>query len=162
MKYMSRTKKNSSKSSNSFNFSFSEFNNTLKKTSKYIFSHHSPKDYDKCWRIGEFRLCARCMGIYSGIMIGVLIYYLDLLRGYYFSMISIFPMFMFLDWFLTKKKIVMSHNFIRTGTGVLCGIAYFLGLILLLKEQNLYVLAPGIIYIILGTIGIISNRKRSN
>lgn len=160
MKHISRTRKNSSKSTNSSIFSFSEFNSALKETSKYILSHHSTKDYDKCWRIGEFRLCTRCIGIYFGILIGALIYYLGLLKGYYFSIISIFPIFMFLDWFLTKKKITRSHNLIRIGTGALCGIAYSLGLILLVKEQILYVLAPGIIYTLLGAFGIISTRER--
>ena len=36
-----------------------------------LISHHPPCDYDKTWRIGQIRVCTRCLGIICAVLIVV-------------------------------------------------------------------------------------------
>lgn len=53
-----------------------ELETGLTRTRRYLLSHHEPEDYHKCWRLQAFghhhHLCARCTGIYPGILAGLL------------------------------------------------------------------------------------------
>lgn len=135
---------------------FTEFKFGLRETSKYVLSHHLPKDYDRCFVVGKTHLCSRCSGIFAGILFGALLYHFSILNQYYFYFIAFFPVFMLIDWFLTKKQKFKSTNMIRAGTGFLCGQAYYLGVVLFINNfPNIPILVIGVVYAILGLIALV-------
>ena len=69
----------------------------------------------------QFPVCSRCTGIFTGQIIGILIYFLKIRINIFYSIIFLFLMFM--DWYIQYKKIKESTNFRRFLTGNLAGIA---------------------------------------
>ena len=124
----------------------------LKETSKYVLSHHPPNEYFKCYSlmIGNKKIyfCARCLGIYLGIFLGIIIYSYELFIDRYYAFIIIFPIFTFIDWAISGSKINRSYNYVRTFFGILLGIAYILGLILFIETfPNIFLTIVVLFYI---------------
>ncbi|WP_394697794.1 DUF2085 domain-containing protein [uncultured Methanomethylovorans sp.] len=131
---------------------FSETKIALKETSKYILSHHQPNEYYKCYSLSvlnqKIYICSRCFGIYVGILTGIIIFnpVIQNLR-YYYLLIAVLPIFTLIDWSISAFKIYRSHNIVRTGSGVLLGISYSSGLIILFKSfPNYYIIGIGLVY----------------
>lgn len=131
---------------------FSETKIALKETSKYILSHHQPEEYYKCYSLNilnkKIHICSRCLGIYAGILIGVIFFHPDNqnLIDYYLLLTGL-PLFTLIDWSVSAFKIHRSYNVVRTVFGVLLGISYFIGLIILLKTfPNYYIIGIGLAY----------------
>jgi uncharacterized membrane protein len=131
---------------------FSETKIALKETSKYILSHHQPEEYYKCYCLNilnkKIHICSRCLGIYAGILIGVIFFNPDTqnLRHYYL-LLAVLPLFTLIDWSVSAFKIHRSYNVVRTVFGVLLGISYLIGLIILLKTvPNYYIIGIGLAY----------------
>lgn len=132
----------------------------LENTLKYILSHHSSDEYSKCFFIAGRYVCARCLGIYLGIAAGAAMYYLNIFSRFHFVIISFFPAFMLMDWFMTKIGVTKSSNAIRACTGFMCGQAYTLAFIMFLRDfPNIPVLIVWIAYVAASLAGIAYTRK---
>lgn len=124
----------------------------LSETSRYILSHHGESELYRCYalRLGKrtVHLCSRCVGIYAGIALGILLHALRLLPGSaYLPAVAVLPMFALLDWSASAFTGWRGHNPLRTLTGLLLGIAYALGIILFLASfPNLAVAWLGLFY----------------
>jgi uncharacterized membrane protein len=124
----------------------------LKETSKYILSHHQPEEYYKCYSLNilnkKIHVCSRCLGIYLGILTGICFFPQDTLnlRSYYI-LIAILPLFTLIDWSISAFKIHRSNNLLRTGFGVLLGVSYSTGSMILFKTfPNYYIISVGLAY----------------
>ena len=122
-------------------------------TRKYILSHHEPHEYYRCYKIRilgkPVQLCARCTGIYPGIVLGVLAGYWTIFGDSALSVVALFPLFALIDWFATTFSERRGKNSIRTFTGSLLGCAYGLGLTLLIRGE-IIVVAIGVCYAVVG------------
>lgn len=122
----------------------------LRLTASYLFSHHEPAHWDRCYvlRVAGRRivLCARCSGIYPGIIVGLLTYHL--LRDFESLLwfVWLLPVPALVDWSISAFTNVPSHNVIRTVTGWCLGIGYGLGVMLLLIDAEWAVLMAGLLY----------------
>lgn len=122
----------------------------LAETRRYILSHHEPAEYHRCYRLSvrgrDVHLCARCLGIYPGIATGLAVAALDVVPGIQPAVLLFFPAFALLDWTVTTFTTIGGRNGLRTGTGMLLGIAYGLGLWLLLVDGVIWVSLVGLGY----------------
>lgn len=129
----------------------------LKQTANYILSHHEPAEYYKCHHIKftgiEIYICSRCLGVYLGILIGVLIVIYNLLNPiYYLFIIDVFPLLALADWSITTFTSKKSNNSIRSITGLFLGFSYMIGVFCLIL--NLYIIKIICIAIIYSLIAI--------
>ncbi len=128
----------------------SEIKLGLHKSSRYILSHHTEEELYRCYalklRTKEIHLCSRCLGIYAGIICGFLLHTFTLVSPvHYLPFIMIFPLFALLDWSLSAFAGWRGHNLLRTLSGLALGIAYALGITLLISG-DFRVLRVGIAY----------------
>lgn len=134
---------------------FKEIKIALKETSRYILSHHQPEEYYKCYSLNilnkKIHVCSRCLGIYLGILIGITIFHIDTLNlKSYYLLIAFFPLFTLIDWSVSAFKIHKSYNVVRTGFGVLLGISYSMGFIILFETfPNYYIIFVGLVYVLI-------------
>jgi uncharacterized membrane protein len=122
-----------------------------------LLSHHEPAEYDRCHRLRvgsrTVHLCARCSGIYPGILAGIAIFLLGVgSSGVQIAAIAVLPLFALVDWAATTFRPITGSNRIRTITGGLLGIAYGLGLGRFLLGGDLRVLAVGVGYGVLAAV----------
>lgn len=142
-----------------------ELKKGLRKTAPHILSHHSVSEYYKCYTL-EFkhkvRICARCIGIYSGILLGVIILITNAIpeRIQKFAII-VFPFFALLDWSFTEFTTHKGRNTIRTISGLILGVAYTFALFLFItKFPNYLVITTGAAYGAIATLLLfIKNRQ---
>lgn len=122
----------------------------LAETRRYLLSHHEPGDWDRCYQPVVFgrrvRLCARCSGIYPGILAGALasLASADALGSVF--LVAVLPLPALLDWAVTAFTDHRGFNPVRTLTGGLLGFGYALGAALLLGAGDLRVAAVGAAY----------------
>lgn len=117
-----------------------------------LLSHHMPEKLHRTIRVGfrgrNLYFCARCTGIYSGIVSVFVAWFL----GFNFPawlilpLIALLPIPSAVDWVTQSCKIRESVNAIRIGTGFLLGISE--GLIVL-------VLVSGLFYLFLQALAIV-------
>jgi len=111
-----------------------------------LLSHHSPKKLHRTIHIRirrrDLYLCARCTGIWAGILSILLAFFLGLglPPWLYILLWYVLPAPAIIDWITQSCKLRESKNTIRVGTGYLLGIG--LGLVFLL-------LAKGMLYLFL-------------
>jgi uncharacterized membrane protein len=140
-----------------------ELKKGIKETSKYLFSHHTKKELYKCYCISikkqKIYFCSRCLGIYIGIIFGLIFYFLTSLNiELYYLLIFIFPFFTYFDWNISSFTNHKGNNLLSTFFGILLGMAYILGLILLFNNFPDYIiLLIGLFYI---TISLFSIYKK--
>lgn len=122
----------------------------LSETRGYLLSHHAPDEYDRCYAPVVFgrrlRLCARCLGIYPGIASGILAALLGPPTVAGLAVVALLPLPALLDWAATTFTDGRGHNALRTATGGLLGFAYGVGLVGLLVDGDVRILAVGIVY----------------
>lgn len=128
----------------------SELRKGVAETRRYLLSHHLPSEYHRCYSPAiagrRVHICARCLGIYPGIVAGFLAYFF-LFRDYSpVLLVAILPLPALLDWSVTTFTGRDGSNIVRTATGVALGCGYGLGLSLLLVESKISVVAIGIGY----------------
>ena len=144
---------------------FREMKIGLKETAKYFLSHHEPEEYYKCYLLKlkntKFYFCSRCLGIYLGILIGLILHISKSINEYYYYyLIILFPIFTLIDWSITAFTNYKSNNFFRSGFGILLGIPYSLGLILFFKTfPNYYLIFIGLFYAIVSVLLILKQKK---
>lgn len=129
-----------------------EFKAGLRKTSRYLLSHHEESELYRCYalRLGKrtVHLCSRCVGIYAGIALGILLHAQALLpSSAYLPAVAVLPLFGLVDWSVSALRGWRGHNVLRTLSGLLLGIAYALGLVLFFTSfPNLAVAWIGVFY----------------
>jgi len=104
-----------------------------------LLSHHRPEKLHRTIHV-SFRgrnlyLCARCTGIYSGILSLFVAWFLgfDFPAWLYLPLFSILPLPSTVDWLTQSCKLRESRNPIRVSTGYLLGISGGLFLLMLVK-----------------------------
>ena len=109
-----------------------------------LLSHHMPEKLHRTIRVGfhgrNVYFCARCTGIYSGILSVFVAWFLgfDFPAWLYLSLVPILPLPSAVDWVTQSCKLRESRNIIRICTGFLLGISE--GLVLLMLVRGLFYL----------------------
>ncbi len=132
-----------------------------------LLSHHRPEKLHRAIRI-SFRgrnvyLCARCTGIYSGILCVFVTYFLgfDFPVWLYLPLLSVLPMPAAVDWVTQSCKLRESRNAIRTCTGYLLGISEGLFFLMLVKGMfYLFLYAFAILGVYIFSIYVIAWKTR--
>ncbi|QLD89211.1 DUF2085 domain-containing protein [Natronomonas salina] len=122
----------------------------LAATRPYLLSHHQPGEWDRCYapRVGgrRVRLCARCLGIYPGILAGLLAALIGSPLPTGLWVVTLLPMPALVDWAVSAFTARRGWNPVRTATGFGLGYAYGVGLATLYLTGDLRVLAIGVVY----------------
>ena len=109
-----------------------------------LLSHNTPENLDRTIHLDfwgrNVYLCARCTGIYSGILIVLISWFLgfNFPTWLYLPLFSILPIPSAVDWITQSCNIRESRNSIRICTGSLFGVSQ--GLLLLMLVKNEYYL----------------------
>ena len=104
-----------------------------------LLSHHRPEKLHRTIHVSfrgtDLYLCARCTGIYSGILSLFVAWFLgfDFPAWLYLPLFSILPLPSTVDWLTQSCKLRESRNPIRVSTGYLLGISGGLFLLMLVK-----------------------------
>lgn len=132
-----------------------ELRDGVDRTLPHLLSHHPPAEYDRCHKFHirnrTIRICARCLGIYPGILVGVLAGLTGppILRG--FVLVYLLPAPAMIEWFGTADG--AGSNGVRTVTGFLLGYAYGLGVVWLLVAREALVIGAAVGYgVLAGTL----------
>lgn len=123
----------------------------LAETRPYLLSHHEPADYDRCYAVPvhgrRIRLCARCSGIYPGIVVGVVFAYLAAPSPSTALVVAaILPVFALVDWARAAFTGASGSNAARTATGALLGLGYGVGVVAFLTSFDLRLLGVAVAY----------------
>ncbi|MGZ0747431.1 DUF2085 domain-containing protein [Haloparvum sp. AD34] len=122
----------------------------LAETRQYLLAHHEPAEYDRCYRVRvrgrEEHLCARCLGVYPGIVVGLLAVHLGWLPDLQLLAVATLPALALGDWALTALGDRDGTNPVRTWTGVALGVGYGTGLGRLLFVGDARVVGIGLGY----------------
>jgi len=104
-----------------------------------LLSHHRPEKLHRTIRI-NFRgrnvyICARCTGVYSGILSVFIAWFLGLNfpTWLYLPLYSILPLPAVVDWITQSCKLRESRNPLRVSTGYLLGISEGLFFLMLVR-----------------------------
>ncbi|MFW6437072.1 MAG: DUF2085 domain-containing protein [Halococcoides sp.] len=124
----------------------SELRRGLAAARPYLLAHHVPGRRDRCYRVGRFDVCARCAGVYPGIVLGVLAFGFAPRPLASPVLVAVLPLPALLDWTITTLGHWSGTNIVRTATGAALGYGYGLGLGHLLLAGDLRVLAVGVAY----------------
>lgn len=128
----------------------SELRRGLTETRRYLLSHHVPAEYHRCYAPTLFgrrvHVCARCSGIYPGIVLGILATFLApaILTG--LALIAVLPLPALVEWTITSMTDRRGFNAARTATGGALGYAYGLGLVRIVFQGDIGVIVIGAVY----------------
>lgn len=121
-----------------------------------LLAHHEPDKFYKTFEVSFFykkiRLCARCTGIYSGIIFTILYFLLSLHISHSIALIIIyvFPIPAILDWGIEKYNLWKGNNTTRLVSGFLLGICYvFLWTKFIRNPFDIEVWVIAIVYVII-------------
>ncbi len=127
-----------------------EFRKGIMETQRYVLSHHPDEEWDCCYAPTiygrQFHICARCSGIYPGILLGIIAYLSGFLTPLNWLVVLVFPVPALFDWWLSITGLFEGWNPLRTLTGGLLGVAYGLGLGIFLGQGELWILGVGLLY----------------
>lgn len=141
-----------------------ELRRGLAETRQHLLSHHVPGEYYRCYSPTVFgrrvHLCARCTGIYPGIVAGITAAFLAPAALTATLLIALFPLAALAEWTVTSLTDRRGYNVVRTVTGAMLGYAYGLGLVRLFLGGELLVLAIGIGYALLAGILLLVRERR--
>lgn len=119
-------------------------------TVPFVLSHHLPSERYRCYSPTVFgrrlHLCARCLGIYPGIVLGFFAHSAGYTVLESLSLAAVLPLPALVDWVLTTYTERRGYNIVRTTTGLLLGYGYGLGLALVFLEFDPRVFVVGIAY----------------
>ncbi|MFB6139381.1 MAG: DUF2085 domain-containing protein [Halosimplex sp.] len=100
----------------------------LSRTGRYLLSHHEPHEYDRCHRLAvggrTVRLCARCSGVYPGILAGAALALTDTAPAAWPWLVGCGPAPALVDWAATTLTPRRGTNAVRTASGALLGLGY--------------------------------------
>lgn len=127
-----------------------ELRKGVAETRRFLVSHHEPSEWYRCYSPVLFgrqiRICARCLGIYPGIVAGIVAYLVAPASFTQFLLVAVLPIPALVDWGLTSFTDRRGYNGIRTITGASLGYGYGLGLGLLFGDADVRVVGLGIIF----------------
>lgn len=116
----------------------------------YLLSHHLPGERYRCYAPALFgrrvHLCARCLGIYPGIVAGLAAFGLAPDEFVSVVLVAVLPIPALVDWTVTAFSDRRGSNVVRTATGGLLGYAYGVGLPTLVLATEPSVLLIGCVY----------------
>lgn len=116
----------------------------------FLLSHHVPADWDRCYAPVVFgqrvHVCARCSGVYPGIVAGLIVSALGPAVLTDLVLVAVLPLPALVDWTVATFTTRRGTNSVRTYTGLLLGYGYGLGLTILLSGPRLPVLGIGAVY----------------
>ena len=97
----------------------------VRRTLPYVLSHHEAHHEDRCYVVPgtDIRVCARCSGVYSGLLLGLAT---AVVAPWSVYVVALLPAFALADWWL--ESVTGGSNEVRTLTGLLLGIAAGWGL----------------------------------
>lgn len=140
-----------------------ELKRGLSETRRYLLSHHDPTEWYRCYRIQVFgrtvRLCARCSGIYPGILVGLLASLGGLLPVPSLTVLAVLPAPALVDWILTTFTDRRGYNAVRTASGALLGYAYGSGLGMMFRGVLLPLVIIGACYGMVAVILLIAKER---
>ncbi len=140
-----------------------ELKDGLGETSRYILSHHKPENYCRCYSLSflnrNIRLCARCIGIYIGLTVGLVqIAYLGELPLLYVALSGIPTL---IEKYFTEKRDRRGYNSLRTASGLLLGTGYINGLKILVNDLiNPQILLVGLFYLLAASYLLLQQRHK--
>lgn len=127
-----------------------ELRRGLAETQPYLLSHHEQSEWYRCYAPVVFghriRICARCFGIYPGILTGIIAYLIAPASFSHLYLVVVLPLPALADWVLTSFTKRHGYNIVRTTTGALLGYGYGLGIGLLFGESEIRILVLGVVY----------------
>jgi len=100
-----------------------------KRTIQLFLSHHLEGEYDRCLNLPfgsrHWRICSRCTGVYAGIILGIIASLMTDMSSFIANtVILIFPLPAFIDFYLNQADIYSGTNFSRVSTGIMLGFMY--------------------------------------
>jgi uncharacterized membrane protein len=119
-----------------------------------LLSHHAPAQYCRTYKIGDFRICARCLGIPMGLILGFVwptnnLYWLALL-----------PLPTFINFYLQEMDYIPSLNILKTMLTIPLGVFIYSMIYNIFNASTMSGLAFVVYLIIIQIITIILlNRK---
>jgi uncharacterized membrane protein len=135
----------------------------LAETRRYLLSHHVPGERYRCYAPVVFgrrvHLCARCSGVYPGIVAGLFALLVAPAVPATLLLIAVLPLPALVDWALTSLTGRRGYNAVRTATGLLLGYGYGLGLRHLLAG-DWTVLVVGVGYAAAAGLLVAADRRR--
>ncbi|MFC6974868.1 DUF2085 domain-containing protein [Halomicroarcula sp. GCM10025709] len=127
-----------------------ELRRGLAATAPYLLSHHRTDERHRCHRIRvsgrEVAVCARCAGVYPGIVAGVVLFVLGAWSGLWAPLVVFGPAPALADWAVTTVTDRRGHNAVRTATGALLGVAYGVALPWVLTTATIWPVAVAVGY----------------
>jgi uncharacterized membrane protein len=141
--------------------------NDIKEGLHMMLSHHPPSLYGHCLRISirghSLYLCGRCTGIYSGLGIGLLVFFLfriNLTPIWLWFLISVALGFTtVVDWMSQRLTPRKTTNNIRALTGFCSGLG--LAIVFYLGDLAYMLVALAIMSASVGLVGLVENRRRN-
>lgn len=130
----------------------------LARTRRYLLSHHPPAEWHRCHSVRvrgrTIRLCARCSGVYPGILAGIALFATATLTGAWPWLVALGPAPALVDWTATTLSAREGSNAGRTLTGALLGAGYGVAVPWFLTAQPLWLLAVAAGYGALAAVGL--------
>lgn len=123
-----------------------ELRKGISRMTPFLLSHHPRSERNRCHRVAlrgrEVHLCARCSGIYPGILAG----FLFPIHPTPLWLVVVLPFPALVDWATTTFRRYHGSNAVRTVTGLSLGYAYGLGLTAVFGDGTVAVVLVGIGY----------------
>jgi hypothetical protein len=96
----------------------------------FLLSHHRPEEYDRCYRVGPLRLCARCSGLYPTLAVMLVLQHCGFLGEPRLEWVLLYLLPLPALWSWARRRLwgIPGSNPMATCTGVMLGIALGRGL----------------------------------
>lgn len=122
----------------------------LARTRRYLLSHHEPHEYHRCHSLSfgdrTVHLCARCSGIYPGILVGVALVLFGTGPAAWPWLVAVGPAPALIDWAATTFTDRRGSNALRTASGALLGLGYGVAVPWFLIARPLWLLGVAAAY----------------
>ncbi|MFC7074903.1 DUF2085 domain-containing protein [Haloarcula halophila] len=127
-----------------------ELRRALAAMAPYLLSHHRADEYYRCHRLRvadrEVAVCARCSGVYPGIVLGSLAVLFGVGGGLWAPLVAFGPAPALADWAVTTFTDRRGYNAVRTVTGATLGLAYGVALPWVLTTATVWPVAVAVGY----------------
>ncbi|WP_415379043.1 DUF2085 domain-containing protein [Halosimplex sp. TS25] len=127
-----------------------EFRTGLARTRRYLFSHHEPSEYYRCHSLSlrgrNVHLCARCSGVYPGILVGAALALTATVPAVWPWLVVCGPAPALVDWAATTFTDRRGSNALRTVSGALLGLGYGVAVPWFLIGRPLWLLGVAAVY----------------
>lgn len=96
----------------------------------FFLAHHHPDEYDRCYRLGPLRLCARCTGLYPAMIVMLVLQARGVIAAPRAEWVLLYalPLPAVVSWTRRRLLGVTGSNPVTTLSGALLGVALGRGL----------------------------------